>query len=230
MLAIVEKFIGPIHQVDSEAKALDLLRSICRLLGARSAMLVEYSAGTGLGLLDTDAVRRAELGEYIGTFGREPIVHTLRWMLSQGRVLQLEEGWPEPGDAFADFAHHRYDLAKGIAVPMSEEGDAAGLIFFSGGHLGHLSEAALLLLCYALFSQIRAFHARHPDAVANPLTPREREVMQLSAEGLTSVQIAGQLGIATRTVNQHVDNVAGKLGTRSRAHTIAELLRHDLLS
>ena len=42
------------------------------------------------------------------------------------------------------------------------------------------------------------------------LTPREKEVIALSAEGLTSVEIAERLGMAARTVNQHVDNVADK--------------------
>jgi len=61
------------------------------------------------------------------------------------------------------------------------------------------------------------------------LTPREREVMQLSASGLTSAEIADKLGMSARTVNQHVDNVADKLGTRNRAHTVAEIVKRGLL-
>jgi DNA-binding CsgD family transcriptional regulator len=67
------------------------------------------------------------------------------------------------------------------------------------------------------------------EAKAVALTPREREVMQLSAIGLTSVEIADQLGMSARTVNQHVDNVADKLGTRNRAHTVAEIVKRGLL-
>ena len=52
--------------------------------------------------------------------------------------------------------------------------------------------------------------------------------MALSALGLTS-QIARQLAISALTVNQQVDNVAGKLGTRNRAHTVAELIRRGML-
>ena len=47
--------------------------------------------------------------------------------------------------------------------------------------------------------------------------------------GVTSVEIAAQLGMSARTVNQHVDNVADKLGTRNRAHTVAEIVRRGLL-
>jgi DNA-binding CsgD family transcriptional regulator len=35
--------------------------------------------------------------------------------------------------------------------------------------------------------------------------------------------------MSTRTANQHVDNVAAKLGTRNRAHTVAEIVRRGLL-
>jgi len=41
---------------------------------------------------------------------------------------------------------------------------------------------------------------------------------------------AQKLGMSARTVNQHVDNVADKLGTRNRTHTIAELVRNDMLN
>ena len=47
---------------------------------------------------------------------------------------------------------------------------------------------------------------------------------------MTSVEIADKLGMSARTVNQHVDNVADKLGTRNRTHTIAELVRNDMLN
>ena len=42
-------------------------------------------------------------------------------------------------------------------------------------------------------------------------------------------EIAERLGMSARTVNQHVDNVADKLGTKNRTHTIAEVIRHGLL-
>ena len=43
------------------------------------------------------------------------------------------------------------------------------------------------------------------------------------------MEIAERLGMSARTVNQHVDNVADKLGTKNRTHTIAEVIRHGLL-
>jgi two-component system response regulator FixJ len=53
------------------------------------------------------------------------------------------------------------------------------------------------------------------------LTPREREVLGLVAKGLTSEQIAGRLGIATRTVNVH----RGALLDKMQARSTIDLLR-----
>jgi DNA-binding NarL/FixJ family response regulator len=52
------------------------------------------------------------------------------------------------------------------------------------------------------------------------LTPREREVLQLVAEGHTSAAIAGRLVISPRTVEMHRANVMRKLGLRSQAELV----------
>lgn len=56
------------------------------------------------------------------------------------------------------------------------------------------------------------------------LTTREREVMQLSAEGHTSTEIAARLGISSRTAETHRSNLMHKLGL----HTQADLIRYAL--
>jgi non-specific serine/threonine protein kinase len=58
------------------------------------------------------------------------------------------------------------------------------------------------------------------------LTPREREVAALVARGLTSRQIAAELGLAERTVETHVNRVLHKLGLTSRTQ-IAVWLRSE---
>jgi DNA-binding NarL/FixJ family response regulator len=54
------------------------------------------------------------------------------------------------------------------------------------------------------------------------LGPRELEVLQLIAEGLTSSEIATRLGVATSTVETHRRNIMGKLGL----HSVAELTKY----
>lgn len=49
------------------------------------------------------------------------------------------------------------------------------------------------------------------SSFASRLTARERQVLQLVGEGLTSQAIATQLGIALRTVDMHRHNICSKL-------------------
>ena len=53
------------------------------------------------------------------------------------------------------------------------------------------------------------------------LSPREREIMHLMAEGLTAEAIGYQLGVSVETVRTHVRNVIRKLQARNRVHAIA---------
>jgi DNA-binding NarL/FixJ family response regulator len=58
------------------------------------------------------------------------------------------------------------------------------------------------------------------DSIIDPLTPREREVLQLAAEGLANKQIALSLGISEHTVKFHLSSLYTKLGATSRTEAI----------
>jgi DNA-binding NarL/FixJ family response regulator len=71
------------------------------------------------------------------------------------------------------------------------------------------------------------------DAAADPhelLTPREREVLQLSAEGHTTGLIASQLSISPRTVEAHRANLMRKLSLKSQTELIRYALRRGLIA
>jgi DNA-binding NarL/FixJ family response regulator len=53
------------------------------------------------------------------------------------------------------------------------------------------------------------------------LSPREREIMHMMAEGMTAEQIASEIIVSVETVRTHVRNVIRKLQARNRVHAIA---------
>ena len=61
------------------------------------------------------------------------------------------------------------------------------------------------------------------------LTPRERDVLRMIAEGRSNQQIADALSISRRTVTTHATNILNKLGLDSRAELIAFANRNDLV-
>ena len=62
-----------------------------------------------------------------------------------------------------------------------------------------------------------------------PLTPREREVLQRLAGGLANKQIADQLRISEHTVKFHVASILGKLGAATRTEAVSLGIRHGLV-
>jgi len=62
------------------------------------------------------------------------------------------------------------------------------------------------------------------------LTPRELQVAELVAEGLTNQAIARRLSVAPRTAETHVENIRRKLEVNSRAQIAAWVTRHQLHS
>ena len=62
-------------------------------------------------------------------------------------------------------------------------------------------------------------------AQVTALSPREREIMHLMAQGLTAEAIANELSVSVETVRTHVRNAMNKLGARTRAQAIAVAMR-----
>jgi non-specific serine/threonine protein kinase len=80
-------------------------------------------------------------------------------------------------------------------------------------------------VAFALGEALGETVSRPDDAQAGPgtvqLTPRERDVAALVAQGLSNSQIAAALVISPRTVETHVQHIMDKLGCGSRAQIAA---------
>ena len=236
LLTLIEKYIGLIHDVADVDAARNALATIAGEFGFRSAQLLEFTEDLRISSssLDTDPIRRAAGLEMAQQFGLAPTIEAIRAMLKRGVVVRLGAERVEPGHPYLPF-WTKYDLIDVVAVPMTLGDEVAGLVTFSGTpELTPTQMRAIHTLSYSLFAQIRSLAGGSPRASQiphlKPLTPREKEVMRLSATGRTSAEIARELGLSARTVNQHVENVADKLGTKNRTHTIAELMRYRMLA
>jgi DNA-binding NarL/FixJ family response regulator len=82
------------------------------------------------------------------------------------------------------------------------------------------------------------FHSAVPAAsvasralgdLAEPLTPRESEVLQMLASGLGNKEIAAKLGISEHTIKFHVASILGKLGAASRTEAVSLGIRRGLV-
>jgi len=67
------------------------------------------------------------------------------------------------------------------------------------------------------------------DAEADTLSPREREVLDLMARGLTNRQIAAQLWISDPTVKTHVSHILAKLGQPDRTQAILHAMSRGIV-
>ncbi|HJU00652.1 MAG TPA: response regulator transcription factor, partial [Actinomycetes bacterium] len=63
---------------------------------------------------------------------------------------------------------------------------------------------------------------------AGRLSPREREVSRLIAQGLTNREISRALSISEKTVGSHVDHIMTKLDLRSRTRIAVWAVQHGL--
>lgn len=67
------------------------------------------------------------------------------------------------------------------------------------------------------------------DEPVEPLTRREREVLQMLAGGLGNKEIAARLTISEHTVKFHVASILGKLGAGSRTEAVSLGIRRGLV-
>ncbi|MFO8006924.1 MAG: response regulator transcription factor [Candidatus Brocadiia bacterium] len=134
-----------------------------------------------------------------------------------------------------------HPLVKVIALSMHSESQFVARMLEAGASGYMLKEGAFEELAAAI-EEVSAGHTYLCPMIAgplvedylrrldgsqdmdDPLSPREREVLQLLAEGLTTRQIARRLDISPKTVETHRARIMDKLDIRS----IAELTKYAI--
>jgi DNA-binding NarL/FixJ family response regulator len=131
-------------------------------------------------------------------------------------------------------SEHRY-LAEAIeagvagvmhkSVPMSDLVEAVRRLAV-GEHLLTQQEVIEAL---RFIGRERESH-REAQALSEKLTPREREVLQALAEGLSDKEIAQRLHLGVGTVHSHVTNILSKLEVSSRLQALVFAVRHGVVT
>lgn len=76
---------------------------------------------------------------------------------------------------------------------------------------------------------VASTESRQLAELAEPLTPRESQVLQMLASGLGNKEIAVKLSISEHTVKFHVASILGKLGAATRTEAVSLGIRHGLV-
>src|SRR2546422_9171583 len=109
---------------------------------------------------------------------------------------------------------------KGVVVKSQAPADLMQAIHEGLGGMEYLSPRVSRTL-------VQAYLAKSA-LPADPLTPREREVLQLVAEGKTTKEVAKLLGISAKTVESHRTRIMKKLDTPNTAGIVRYAIRLGL--
>jgi two-component system response regulator DesR len=131
---------------------------------------------------------------------------------SQAALLRLREGLPDCHTlALSDLVGHRTPLRA--------------VTHFAHGIIRKTAPPDLILTALRRVAGGHkvvdpALHDASSRMAGNPLTPREADVLRIAAEGVSTAEIAGRLGLSPGTVRNHISSAISKTGTRNRSDAI----------
>jgi DNA-binding NarL/FixJ family response regulator len=201
--------------------------------------MTKVTALIGVVILSPNLLLRMGLREMLRAIagvvvtGEASSLHELGEIEAEAEVIVMasaSESWFEPNS---------FLLSQQAILLLSDEPALVNALIARGGLWGVLPpdpsqeelsaslqamHRGLAVLPAHLASQIwrdtnRANHLMR-EKLADPLTPREIEILGLIAQGLANKQIAGQLRISEHTVKFHLSSLYAKLGANSRTEAV----------
>jgi DNA-binding NarL/FixJ family response regulator len=207
-------------------------RVIRVLVGSRSSLV-----RAGL----ESVVRSIPSLEFAGTIDPH---HVSRSELS-GDVLLIEAG--NPSDAI-DSANEEWQSLADLPIPVvllldCSDPDLVGAALRAGvrGAISwdatpeeiegavHAVSAGLVVTTRTAVAEVLPDAQPAAEELAEPLSARELEVLDLLAEGLSNKLIAHGLNISEHTVKTHVASIFAKLGASSRTEAVSQAIRRGLV-
>lgn len=224
-------------EIGSLVEAVDLCHDLAEKLGAEGFTLL-FAAAQGdarrlVPLFDEtfpgiSSLTRALTGPDTANFGRQVSTTTCpMWWRAKGaasfldasaRVWSIEAVPPVTGSSI-------------IIFPVSSDGRRNGAIVFAGNDMS-IDEDTLCeahAACFEIFAQVAQLRKQDGNT-QRPMSKRELECLRLTANGLTSDEIATALGLSVHTANQYLTNSTQKLNAVNRIHAVAKALRCGMIA
>lgn len=126
-----------------------------------------------------------------------------------------------------------YDLDRNIKLSLAKGASGYLLKSSTPGEIVQAIESAekggAPIDPFVTRRMVRAFAPQPSGGETYDLSPREREILRLVAEGMGSNRVAERLGISRPTVDTHVRNIFEKLGVHNRHAMVAKAVRERLI-
>ncbi len=193
-------------------------------------------------LLTDDSLLRAGLSSLLGAIGPDTLPHLIQIVDRDAAEVALWDAGVDSSKTLTRMAELRAIDMPVVAVvtdpahvaPAIAAGARGVVLRDQVGPGIHAALAAvrsgLTVIDTELASSLVPVAPAHREPKGRgELTERERQVVQLLAEGLSNKLIADRLGISDHTAKFHVNGVMVKLGASTRTEAVVEAMRHGLI-
>lgn len=226
--------ISDIDAASSSERALEIFEGILQCFGLHSFLI------TGLPVPHDSEWHRAILHdgwpsewftryESEGHFPHDPCAARCRLTAEPFLWHQLPTGSLTPRARLVMDEAAEFGMKDGICVPIHVPLAGPAVVTAASDRIEVPPGAMPLVetLCVHLFRKVSGLGSKSDNEEGSPLTPRERELLQWSAQGKTTEDISCILGITTHTVESHQRNIRDKLDAINVVHAVVKALRRD---